>query len=310
MYRTILVPLDGSSLAERALPWAQRLAAAADGRLILLRVVRGPPPSAAGEPLREGVPRHEAEAYLHRLARRLGTTPVDPVVLEGDAAQTILGESARRGIELIVMSTHGRAGIGRWISGSVADAVMRQAGVPVLLVPAACASGGWPTDRAPRILVPLDCSPLSEAVLPGAAGLAAPSGAELILLSVTPHLVAADLYGRVYVDYEGPDRAARRRYLEGVARGLRAAGRAVRTRDGFGPVAAVIGDVAREEGVDLIAIATHGRGGATRLVLGSVALGVVQGATVPVLVVRPAEVRRGEAPPAAPQHAQATTCAG
>jgi nucleotide-binding universal stress UspA family protein len=299
MYRTILVPLDGSILAERALPYAQRLAAAADGRLVLLWVVREPPASAAGDPLREVAPRREAEAYLRGLAERQGATPVDPVVLEGAAAQTILGEVPRRGIELVVMSTHGRSGLGRWLYGSVADAVMRHAGVPVLLVPAMSAIGGWPTDRAPRILVPLDRSPLSEAVLPPAGELAEPFDAELILLSVTPQLVTADMYGTAYLGYDiDADREERRRYLEGVATRLRAAGRAVRIRDGFGPVAAVIGDVAREEGVDLIAIATHGSGGATRLLMGSVATGVVQGATVPVLVVRPAEVRRHEAPPA------------
>jgi nucleotide-binding universal stress UspA family protein len=299
MYRTILVPLDGSLLAERALPWAQRLAAAAHGRLVMLRVVPETAPPAGGDPPQAGETRDEAEAYVRGLAERSGETPVDPLVLEGDAAQTILGEVPRRGVGLIVMTTLGRSGLGRWIYGSVADAVMRRASVPVLLVPAASAIKEWPTDRAPRILVPLDFSPLSEAVLPPAGELAGALGAELVLLSVTPLLVTADLYGTGFVHYDyDADRQARQRYLEGIATGLRAAGHAVKTREEFGLVAGVIDDVGREEDVDLIAIATHGRGGATRLLMGSVATGVVQRTTVPVLVVRPAEVRPEEAHPA------------
>src|SRR5262249_13967454 len=189
----------------------------------------------------------------------------------------------------IVLSTRGRSGLGRWLYGSVADGVMRHAGVPVLLVPAACKMRGWPIDRALRILVPLDFSALSEAVLPPATELAAPFGAEIVLLSVAPQLMNAGPYGTTYIGYDSDaDQEERRKYLEGIATGLRAAGHSVRARDAFGIVPVVIQDVAEEEGVDLIAIATHGSGGATRLLTGSVATRVVQRATVPVLVVRPA----------------------
>jgi nucleotide-binding universal stress UspA family protein len=296
MYRTILVPLDGSSLAERALPWAQRMAAAADGRLVMLRVVPETAPSAGGDPPQAIESRGEAEAYLHGLTERLGAAPFELHVLAGDAAQTILGQIPGRGVGLIVMSTLGSSGLGRWIYGSVADAVMRHASVPVLLIPAASALRELPADRAPRILVPLDYSPLSEAVLSPAGELAEALGAELILLSVTPLLMTADLHGTGYVAYDvAADRQARQGYLEGIATRLREAGHAVRVREEFGLVGAVIDDVGREEGVDLIAIATQGRGGATRLLMGSVATGVVQRATVPVLVVRPAAAPPDEA---------------
>jgi nucleotide-binding universal stress UspA family protein len=300
MARTILVPLDGSVLAERALPLARRLAAADGGRLVLLWVLRAPPAGAAGDPLREVAPRREAEAYLRRLAAGPEAPPAEPVVLEGEAAPTILAEARRRGVDAIVLSTHGRSGIGRWLYGSVADAVMRHAAVPVLLVPAASAVRAWPTTRAPRLLVALDYSPLSEAVLPAAGQVAASLGAELILLSVAPQLVTTDPYGMAYTAYDiDADQAQRRQYLEGLATTLRAAGHAVKVRTEFGFVATTIGDVAREEDADLIALSTHGSGGATRLLMGSVATGVVQRAAVPVLVVRPAEVRQDQAPPPA-----------
>jgi nucleotide-binding universal stress UspA family protein len=293
MYRTTLVPLDGSPLTERALLYARRLTAA-DGRLVPLRVLGEPASSGAGGPPRAGAARRQAETYLRGLAERLGATPADPLVLEGDAVQTIVDEVPRRGIELIVMSTHGRSGLGRWLYGSVADAVMRRAGVPVFLVPSRCAMRAWPTDRPLRILVPLDYSPLSEAALSPTAALLAPAGAEVILLSVAPRPVAADPYGRAYAaaDADTADREARRRHLEGIAERLRAAGHAVQVRAELGCVPATIRDVAQHEGVDLIALATHGSGGATRLLVGSVATGVVQRATVPVLVVPPAAIRQ------------------
>lgn len=299
MYRTILVPLDGSTLAERALPYAQRLAAAATGRITLLWVLHPPPPSAAGDPLREVTPRREAEAYLRGLTEPLGPVPVEAVVVEGDPAPEILAAAAQRGSELIVMATHGRSGIGRWIYGSVADAVMRHAGVPVLLVPVTAATRSWPTGRAPRVLVPLDFSALSEAALPRAEDLARALGAELVLLSVTPLVFTADLYGGVTLAYDvDADQAERRRYLEAAAARLRAAGHTVRVRDTVGFPAGATVDVAREEDVDLIAMSTHGSGGATRLLMGSIATGVVQRAPVPVLIVRPEAVRQPEAPPA------------
>jgi nucleotide-binding universal stress UspA family protein len=94
------------------------------------------------------------------------------------------------------------------------------------------------------------------------------------------------------------DRAERRTYLEGIAARLREPGRAVAVRDAFGLVDATILDVARAEGANLIALATHGSGGVTRLLMGSVATSVVQRASVPLLIVRPAEVREEREPSA------------
>ena len=301
MYGTILVPLDGSHLAERALPYARRLAAASGSRLVLLWVLRAPGAAAAGDPLREVAPRREAAAYLQGIAGQQGPTPVETVVLEGDAAPAIVDAAARAGAGLIVMSTHGRSGLGRWLYGSVADAVVRHAGVPVLLVPAACPARAWASDRPLQVLVPLDASARSEAVLPAARDLAA-TGAALILLSVTPQVVSADMYGSAYMGYDVEvDMTERRAYLERTATALRAAGYAVSVRDGFGFVPVVIGEVAEAAGADLIALATHGSGGATRLLMGSVATGVVQRAMVPVLVVRPADEPPAAPPPATPE---------
>lgn len=291
MFRHILVPLDGSQQAERILPFAQALAAAPDTDLVLLRVI--PPddkPSdrdtSAGHPTL----RSEAMAYLTDVSERLLPASTDRMVVEGESAHAILGAIAARGIDLIAMSTHGRSGIGRWIYGSVADAVLRHAAVPVLLASSTMQLTRWRTDRPLRLMVSLDYSAVSEAVLEPACVLAATLKAELILLSVAPLLVTPEPYSGLYLAYDPEqDRSERRAYLEGVAAKLRAQGLTVTVRDAFGLVDTEILGVAREEGADLIALATHGNGGVTRLVMGSTATSIVQRAAVPVLIVRPTD---------------------
>jgi nucleotide-binding universal stress UspA family protein len=295
MYRNILVPLDGSPLAERALTAASGLATVLHGRVILIWVVPDGHTTTEAGKLPEAVTTSEIEAYLAMAAKRFAPAPVETVVAGGDPAQTILAQISERDVDLVVMATHGRSGIGRWIYGSVADEVMRQSSVPVLLVSATSPERAWPKGRAPRILVTLDYSQLSEAVLEAAADLAKTIHGELLLFSVTPLMVVADGYGQVYLPYDvDQDLIDRRHYLEETAAKLRQRGLSVTTRAEFGTPNTLIVDVAREEDVDLIAIATHGSGGVTRVLMGSVATGVVQRATAPVLIVRPAEVREKE----------------
>jgi nucleotide-binding universal stress UspA family protein len=154
----LLVTLDGLPLAEAALPYAALFARANDASLILVRVV--PPGRGEGEadatgddgPGADADDDHrgltsserravsEAEHYLHRAAERLSREglSVATAVALGDPAVAIAEEAAERGAGMIVMSTHGRSGLGRWLYGSVASRVMQEAAVPVLLVPPGC----------------------------------------------------------------------------------------------------------------------------------------------------------------------------
>src|SRR6185437_5734668 len=160
MYRTILVPLDGSNLAERALPYARVLAVASGAKLVLLRALE--PSSISGPPVAEDgdKPMADAEAYLAGLFPGPNeASPVVTSVFRGDPGETILEEIRSRDVDLVVMSTHGRSGLSRAIYGSVAERVCHDATVPVLLVPAAC-EHTWPRDRRLKILVPLDGSTL------------------------------------------------------------------------------------------------------------------------------------------------------
>jgi nucleotide-binding universal stress UspA family protein len=163
---TILAPLDGSHAAEAAMPYALRLAKATTGRLVLVRAALAVEPQGHDPAVREARATAEARAYLDLVIARLGTTgsAVETMALYGYPATQILSQSRRLPADLVVMATHARAGLGRWIFGSVADEIIRHASVPVLAVPHGSAPP-WPAARAARILVTLDGSSLAEAVL-------------------------------------------------------------------------------------------------------------------------------------------------
>jgi nucleotide-binding universal stress UspA family protein len=290
-YRTILVPLDGSDLSERALPYATAVAQAAGARLVLLQVAianlvtRNDP--LTGQPETVDL----AAAYLGDVRARIGEgVTAETIEFWGEPGPEIVRAARERGAGLIAMATHGRSGLGRWLYGSVADHVLRHAEVPVLLVSAVCPPA-WPEGGPGTILVPLDGSALAEAALAPAAALAGPLRARLLLLrAVEPPVVAGAAYatGYVYADYDpGPALEEARGYLEGVARGLRERGLTADVAAEEGPAAAAIARAARERGAGLIAMATHGRSGIGRLVLGSVATGVLHQAAAPLLLLRP-----------------------
>ena len=170
--RAILVPLDGSELAERALEPARRLAIATAATMLLVHVV----PEHAHD-RRDGFASEieEAQRYLSGVAGRVrasaGLENHAPVILTqacvGAPADRIVREAELWHADEIVMSTHGRGGLGRLVHGSVADAVLRHSSVPVLLVPA---RADRPQFQGDAIVLPLDGSPFAETALPCAAG--------------------------------------------------------------------------------------------------------------------------------------------
>ena len=305
--RSVLVPLDGSPFAERALPLAVALARRSGGSMRLALVHQVPPPPATGEAVRvytriERAVRQAELEYLRRLAteasRDVGR-PVRSVILDGAVAAGLQEYAHDSGADLVVMTTHGRGPVQRAWLGSVADRLVRTLDIPVLLVPApgpADGSGGGPVAREPslgRVLVPLDGSPRAEAVLETASAVARLFDAELHLVQVVPPVALAvgpmmAASGELDMELTGIRKATAQDYLDDVADRLRTQGvRATATAVLGGAVAATLLDLARPGETDLMAIATHGRGGVPRLVLGSVADKLVRAAETPVLVVRP-----------------------
>ncbi len=300
MATRILVPLDGSEVSERALPYAISLARRASGELVLVRAALAPLFST--EPVEDQAEETtEAETELRAVADRVRTDglTVEHHIYYDDPAPAIVRAAELQNADLIVMSTHGRSGIGRWIYGSVADDVLRSARVPVLLIPATAVADWAGTDAARTILVPLDGSELGEEVLDHAARLASLLDAGLLLLQVVPPPVYASPEGYVYLEID-PDEelAAARDYLEEVAERLRQQVRQVETRSLIGEPGSAIAEEAQRSRALAIVMATHGRGGLARLVLGSTATGTLQRARVPVYLVRPAALEEVEpAPP-------------
>ncbi len=300
MYQSILVPLDGSRVAERVLPYLEILAKASHARVHFIRVV--PDPGVLGSESAEDQAKAmlDAEAYLEGFATTwTGSLTFCTDVYRGDPVETIAEEARTRKADLIVMATHGRSGIGRVLHGSVADGVVRRTCAPVLLIPAA-GEHPWPTDRAAHILVPLDGSSFAEEVLGPTTDLASTLGAKVLLLRVVepPAYVYAAGYPHNFLEYDlETEVEAARRYLGAVAVELQKAGIAAGTLVTTGrDVAFEILEVVREQQLDAVAMATHGRSGPARAILGSVASAILRRAIVPLLIYRPtAEWTEGHA---------------
>jgi nucleotide-binding universal stress UspA family protein len=273
----VLVPLDGSELAEAILPLLEAGERLWGAEVLLVRTLAE---GASPEPSAET----QAGDYLARQARRLehAGLRVRCEVWHGDPSQVIVNAAARGRVALITMTTHGWRGLNRLRFGSVAESVVRNTRVPVLLVRGHVR---LPADRPSRVLVPLDGSPLSAAVLTVIARLRPFRCGVVELLHVfekhasglnlPPSLRAADA-----------QRAAARHYLEGVAARLTGKGFEVEPVVLEGPAAPTIAQRVVDGGADLVAMTTHGRSGVARLLLGSVAEQVLRTADVPVLLWR------------------------
>lgn len=287
MIANILTPLDGSPLAERALPYAAALAGAAKAHLRLLHVM----------PIIPAVTRPWAEvdvaARLEHLAHNLRAKDIQATartITGHPAAVAILEAAADPPADLIIMSTHGRSGIGRWLYGSVADRVLQQSEVPVLLVPPTLAHT-WPTDRRPKIIVPLDGSDPSEAALGPARELAETLGADVLMMRVVEGRGTAvyqfDPVGLAVRQATTEEIQTARTYLDGIAASSDPAVPPADVLIEEGDPFSAIARIARQETADLIIMATHGRTGLARLTMGSVATTTLQRAHVPVLMIRP-----------------------
>jgi nucleotide-binding universal stress UspA family protein len=301
MYRSVLVPLDGSRMAEQALPLAMSVAqrAGATLRLVQVHVPSGIQYAVNFPPFidyqSEARFKEQERAYLDGVVKRLTTVTTTSALLEGaTVAQTLTDDAKTHGVDLLVMTTHGRGPFSRFWIGSVADQLVRSSPIPLLVVRP---KEGVPDhDQEPRlrhILIPLDGSELAEKILAPAVALGRLTSADYCLLGV--HDQPAEMEVDPLLFPLGPgyspcpnESKAVDTYLERVAQRLRVEGLTVRTRTVSGqPAATAILHEAQAGRIDLIAMETHGRGGLNRVLLGSVADKVVRGATITVLVQRP-----------------------
>jgi nucleotide-binding universal stress UspA family protein len=272
MLERILVPLDGSTIGERVLTRIRNLVLP-DSDVVLLRVVT-PPPSAEADTL-EPLERLRAAAAddLQAIEKELSSrgVRVRGRVAEGFPAAAILKIAAQENATLIMMPTHARTGLARWMFGSVTEKVLRASPVPVLAVPAGARESAFR-----RIVLPI-------------------TAAERTLDAVPPVLELAPLFdARVFLVNvcEGESCSIQVPQMREAFDRLHQAGISVDPLMKQGDPAAQILETSRETDADLIAMTTHGHSGLSRWVLGSVAEKVLRASRVPVLVVRTAKRSR------------------
>lgn len=327
MFKTILVPLDGSARAETALPMAARIAQNSSARLVLVRVVSSvseywPSMTTSYPSMVQAVVETdlaEAAAYLDHVASSpiLAGIPVKTSAQFGPVVPTILSVARSYQADLIVLCSHGSAGMIHWVMGSVAEKIARHSLIPVLILREERAQvASTPTELAHplRLLVPLDGSACAKAAL-GA-------GSTLLLALAGPGQRTALQLARVIEPPEGghqqdasqnSSEGVRAKHslqqtVEHIREGILAPGIAehgipadwsiVRDRDIASALLRVAeqGDEIGSGGCDLIAMATHGRSGLQRWVLGSITERVLHATTCPILIVRPPAPSEREEP--------------
>jgi nucleotide-binding universal stress UspA family protein len=301
MFKKILVPLDGSKLAERALEPALKLACQQQGSEVILLSV---PvyrdilvPGAGGfdmllpdqslEKFRADVETYLAEV---KMAWKHYNTRLRTMVIDGDVASAIVDTAEAQDVDLIVMTTHGYSGFSRWLLGSITERVLRSAPCPVLAL----------RQKRPltNILITLDGSYLAETALEPGFELARLLGGDVTLLQVDQDAMLGALelsmlelaeagLSRHVQDAAEDDYIIH--YLKRTAEKYRPEGMTVETVVMEGSPAREILEFADAQEIDLIVMTTHGRTGLQRWVYGSVTEKVLRGTEAAVLVIRPHE---------------------
>jgi nucleotide-binding universal stress UspA family protein len=308
MIRSILVPLDGSIFGEHALPLAMSMARRLDASLHLIHVHSLLDATYAELQVFDNTLDQELRGkereYLHAIQKQVQDRLSVPVTIrnvDGEIATVIREQADSLRANWVVMTTHARGPIGRFWLGSVTDELVRSLPIPLVAV--------HPQDHPPdlakeqtiqHMLIPLDGTPLAEQILEPALTLGKPMNADYTLLRVVTPVypvtlpaepaifgsVATDIMDRVEKMHTELRKEATE-YLDKIAQRLRSENLTVHTRDVVDeqPGVAIL-DSAKAP-VDMIAIETHGRGGLSRLLLGSVADKVIRGSKLPILVHKP-----------------------
>lgn len=301
MYHQILAPLDGSRFAETALPLALSLSRRTGAALHFV-MVQEPIPSFAYDEW-EGAAQRWSEEYLSNLVERVREYAggnVTTALRSGQVIETLQEEAEAKEADLVVMATHGRGALSRMWLGSVADAFIRHTDRPILLVRPESDDPEAPANptagfHVEKVLIPLDGSGLAESILPYAVEFGMLFDAAYHLVRVVPfpmEVASPYLPDTIQMNQEVLDQGKRlaEAYLEEQAGRLRKSNLSVSfgVRVDVQPGHGILQE-SEEAGCDFIAMATHGRGGLSRAILGSATDKVIRGTKVPLLLSHPRE---------------------
>jgi nucleotide-binding universal stress UspA family protein len=295
--RQIVVPLDGSKVAECVLPYVVAIARATAAKVTLLQVLE----------VESGMQRHidaiewemaraESHAYLNSVATRLTAEDVDTQVemVQGRAAEQITLFAKRLPADLIVLARHGDSGVHAWAMGGTAQKIVAGAPTSMLIVPAEERGVSAPlTVQLRRMMLPLDCSQRAECILPAATALARTHDAELILAHVVPEPEMPRRMGPSQADLAlarrlvERNRQAAQGYLRDVQSRLSSVSDRVQVRLCVAPRRAqTLHDLAQREGIDLVILSAHGSTGDAHQRYGTVAAEFLQAGYGPVIILQ------------------------
>jgi len=305
MFDRILLPLDRSALAECVLPHAIAIARAFESQVTLLHVMDTPREARwrrAMDPLNWQIRKAEATTYLSEVELRLQAAglPTETHILEGVAAEQIIGFSDTHASQLIILSSHGQSGLSDWGASSVVQKIAQRARISVMIVRAARPVVlDAPGLRYQRILVPLDGTPRAEYILPAAATLARAHDAQIVLV----HLVQQPALPRrtppSREDVELADQLVARnqaeatQYLDQLQSRLTGKVEArVLVSD---HLAATLHELIEQEETDLVLLSAHGVSSQSRGPYGDVASNLIAYGTTPLVI-----MQEGSQTPTAP----------
>jgi nucleotide-binding universal stress UspA family protein len=308
MYKTIMVPTDGSGFDREAIRVALRIAERSQAVVRLVRVhatgaffgMESSPDASSCSATVLQQERDRLLAELDSLAaecRKTSEAEVSVALEDGPVPDALETFASRNKVDLIVISSHGRGGIMRLSFGSVTDSLIRHSAIPVLVVkPQASYLVPGADELFRRIIVPLDGSSLAEQILPEVIALAKLDNARLTLMTVLiPRTSSQKAIAGQKAPWWDKDIVGVQAYLYRIAAQLRERGCLTTTHVEIGEnVVQVIGDYARNVRADLIAIATHGRGGLSRALHGGVADVLTRTAGTSMFVLRPISVTADE----------------
>jgi nucleotide-binding universal stress UspA family protein len=296
MFDHVLVPLDGSPLAECVLPHAVALARALEAQVTVLRVLERPratDPTRSIDPLGWHIRKAEAETYLGEVVARLRKTGLRAtrILLEGQAAERIIEFAHDQDVSLILLGSHGRSGLSGWNVSGVVQKVILRVGMPTMIVRAyQSVTDDLSGLRYRRLLVPLDGSQRAECVLPLATMLARFHESQLLLTHVVHEPEIPRRASPTQEEIELARQLTERNRLEASKRleqlssGLAAN---VQTRllvDDS--VASTLHTLVKREDIDLVVLSAHGYSGETQWPYGGVALNFIAYGTTPLLIVQ------------------------
>ncbi|MDY6846152.1 MAG: universal stress protein [Chloroflexota bacterium] len=297
MFEYILLPLDGSSLAERVLPHAVALSKAFNSKLTLLRVINKGDEEDQNNiinPMTWQIRKSEAEAYLKSVQKHLGEVDVDSElkILEGNPAQQIIDFARNEDVELIIMSSHGSSGVSAWNINSTVQKVLLRAFMPIMIIRAYQEDYGSLTGlKYHRLFLPLDGSKRAECILPLAKSICSAQDSKVFLTHIIeePRLPRQTPIGedvnKIITELREINLKEARTYMTQMKEQFDPVNVEIIVETSEKPSIAMHNIIDREK-IDLVMLSAHGYSGESRWPYGQIALSFITYGTTPLLIVQ------------------------